>query len=95
MAIFSQDEIQTKIDQRRYNMTDPNRMVPYTLPKHIESKLLQLMKNLELETGSVDLIKTVDGKYYFLEVNPVGHYEIISYICNYNINREIAKYLTT
>ena len=93
MCIFSQKNKQTQIDFRKYDDEKPNRMVPYKLNKSIELKLLKLMKELKLNMGSIDLIKSINGKYYFLEINPVGQYDFVSYYCNYNIHMEIAKYL--
>ncbi|MDR6465924.1 grasp-with-spasm system ATP-grasp peptide maturase [Chryseobacterium sediminis] len=91
-AIFSQNDNQTKIDFRKYNDEKPNRKVPYNLPKNIEQKIHQLMQSLDLNSGSLDFIKN-DGKYYFLEVNPVGQFLGISVICNYLLEKEIADYL--
>jgi len=91
-AIFSQNDNQTKIDFRKYNDEKPNRKVPYNLPKNIEQKIHRLMQSLDLNSGSLDFIKN-DGKYYFLEVNPVGQFLGISVICNYLLEKEIADYL--
>ncbi|MDO9254630.1 MAG: hypothetical protein Q7U54_03885 [Bacteroidales bacterium] len=52
------------------------------------------MKKLKLNMGSIDIIKSIEGKYYFLEINPVGQYDFVSFHCNYNIHMEIAKYLS-
>lgn len=94
MAIFSQSSDSTKTDYRKYDFTNPNKYVPFQLPKFITGQILNLMKKLLLRTGSVDIIKSkLDNKYYFLEINPVGQFEILSTICNYNIEFEIAKYL--
>ncbi len=95
MAIFSQKDKQTKVDFRRYNFDTPNRAVPYQLPKHIEKKALQLMRIVGLNTGSIDILKSENGNYYFLEVNPVGQFGMVSEPCNYNLEYEIANYLTT
>lgn len=93
MAIFSQNQENTKTDFRYYNHTKPERCVPYQLPLSMERKLALLMKNLKLNTGSIDLIKDKQGKYIFLEVNPAGQFGMISQPCNYPIEKEIAKYL--
>lgn len=95
MAIFSQKDTKTKVDFRRYNHEKPNRTVPYQLPKDIEKKLIKLMKSLDLQTGSIDMLKSVSGEYYFLEVNPVGQFAMVSYPCNYNLEFEIANYLVS
>lgn len=94
MAIFSQNDKQTKTDFRKYNLTKPNRTVPYNLPEIIKKKICQLMEVLNLETGSIDLIKTKENEYYFLEVNPVGQFGMVSFPCNYFLEEKIAKYLT-
>lgn len=93
MAIFSQNDKQTRIDFRDYNMERPNRNVPYKLPEQQVIKLKKFMKTIGLNTGSIDLIKSEDGKYYFLEVNPVGQFGMVSIPCNYNCEKEVAKYL--
>ena len=73
MAIFSQQKESTSIDFRNYDVKNPNRYVPFSIPKSIESKLKLFMKKLDLKTGSIDLIVTPNDEYVFLEVNPVGH----------------------
>ncbi|WP_271769939.1 grasp-with-spasm system ATP-grasp peptide maturase [Aquimarina algiphila] len=93
MAIFSQLDPQTKIDFRNYNDEKPNRNVPYLLPEEIEIKIKRLMKELNLNTGSIDLIKTPDKKYVFLEVNPTGQFGFVSKPCNYYLEDVIAEEL--
>ncbi len=51
------------------------------------------MDNLGLDTGSIVLIKSKDDQWYFLEVNPVGQFGMVSYPCNYYLERKIAEYL--
>ncbi|MDR2237553.1 MAG: grasp-with-spasm system ATP-grasp peptide maturase [Chryseobacterium sp.] len=92
MAIFSQNDDQTKIDYRKYNNKIPNRNVPYTLPNNIEEKIKILMKELGLNSGSIDFIKK-GNQYYFLEVNAIGQFGNVSYYSNYNLHYEIAKIL--
>jgi ATP-GRASP peptide maturase of grasp-with-spasm system len=93
MAIFSQENQRTKVDFRNYDHARPNRCVPFNLPKHIEDSLNQLMQNLNLSCGSIDLIFTPKGDYYFLEVNPIGQFQWLSKNCNYYIERLIANKL--
>jgi len=94
MCIFSQGNNKTEIDFRNYDSRRPNRMIPYLLDQETERKIQNLMKDIGLNMGSIDLIKARNGKFYFLEINPVGQYDFVSYHCNYNIHREIAKFLT-
>jgi ATP-GRASP peptide maturase of grasp-with-spasm system len=93
MAIFSQSDNQTKVDFRNYNYKKPNRNIPYKLPFEIENKLSKLMNELGLKNGSIDLIKGIDNKYYFLEVNPVGQFGMTSHPCNYNLEHKIFEKL--
>jgi ATP-GRASP peptide maturase of grasp-with-spasm system len=94
MAIFSQADKKTDVDFRNYNYEKPNRNVPFILPQSIKAKLKNLMKKLKLNTGSIDMIVTPNDEYIFLEVNPVGQFGMVSYPCNYFLEREIAIYLS-
>jgi ATP-GRASP peptide maturase of grasp-with-spasm system len=93
MAIFSQNDEQTSVDFRNYNVKRPNRCVPFQLPKETERKLLLFMESANLDTGSVDLIYTPDGEYVFLEVNPMGQFHWLSENCNYYLEEFIANQL--
>ncbi|MCY0977978.1 grasp-with-spasm system ATP-grasp peptide maturase [Chryseobacterium wangxinyae] len=93
MAIFSQNDKKTTVDFRNYNFEKPNRTVPYTLPKDIEEKLQILMEELKLNCGSIDMIVSKNLQYYFLEVNPIGQFGMVSNPCNYHLEKEIVNYL--
>jgi ATP-GRASP peptide maturase of grasp-with-spasm system len=93
MAMFSQKDNQTKIDFRKYNFVVPNRTIPYQLPLKLEKVIIKLMKELNLNSGSIDFIKTKSGQYVFLEVNPVGQFGMTSYPCRYGIEKEMALFL--
>ncbi|MFA8299547.1 MAG: grasp-with-spasm system ATP-grasp peptide maturase [Hyphomicrobiales bacterium] len=93
MAIFSQEDEQTKVDFRKYNREKPNRTVPYQLPSSIENKLKAFMDKMQLNTGSIDMIVTPELEYVFLEVNPCGQYGMTSIPCNYYLDEKIADFL--
>ncbi len=93
MAIFSQSNQKTKVDFRNYDSETPTRKVPYNLPEDVKNKLINLMTNIGLNTGSIDIIVDPEGDYYFLEVNPVGQFGFLQEHTNYNIYREIAQFL--
>ena len=93
MAIFSQNDPQTQMDFRRYQFEKPNRYVPYKLPKVLEGQLSALMQALDLDTGSIDLIRASDGRFVFLEVNPVGQFGMVSVPCNYYLEKKVAERL--
>src|SRR5262249_7689684 len=91
-AIFSQSDNQTRTDYRKYNGQKPNRVVPYVLPEHLIKKLSDLFKKIGLNTGSVDLMVDLQNNYYFLEINPVGQFGVLSQVTNYQLEAEIAKW---
>lgn len=93
MAIFSQNDNQTTVDFRDYNNSKPNRTVPFKLHEVLEEKLTLLMKSLGLNSGSIDMIVTPENDFVFLEVNPIGQFGMVSYPCNYNLEKVIANYL--
>jgi ATP-GRASP peptide maturase of grasp-with-spasm system len=90
MAIFSQNDNKTSIDYRNYNKDKPNRTIPFKLPLHIEKKIVILMNRLGFDTGSIDFIVDVNQTFYFLEVNPVGQFGMVSNPCNYELHKIIA-----
>ncbi len=93
MAIFSQNNSKTRFDYRNYDRNFPNRNVPFNLPIEVERLSRKLMKTLHLNSGSIDFIYGDDDNFYFLEVNPVGQFGMVSNPCNYFIEKEIAEYL--
>lgn len=93
MAIFSQNDEKTKVDFRNYNHANPNRVVPFNLPKSILKKLKKFAIISNHDTGSIDLIHSKDNKYYFLEINPMGQFDWLSGNCNYYIEKNIAELL--
>jgi ATP-GRASP peptide maturase of grasp-with-spasm system len=93
MAIFSQLDTQTEVDFRRYNQSRPNKNSLFKLPQRIEDQLIAFMKSINLDSGSIDMIYTPDNNYFFLEVNPVGQFGMVSSPCNYYIEKFIAEYL--
>jgi glutathione synthase/RimK-type ligase-like ATP-grasp enzyme len=93
MAIFSQADARTAVDFREYNHDRPNRTVPYRLPAEVEAAVRRFMEAAGLETGSLDLVRTPDGRHVFLEVNPVGQLGMVAEPCNYPLYRRIAEHL--
>lgn len=93
-AIFSQNDEQTKVDFRNYNQARPNRTPPYQLPKEIEKKLHKLMQKLTIKCGSIDMVVNTKNEFVFLEVNPFGQFQQVSFPCNYYLELKVAEYLT-
>lgn len=92
MAIISQNNINTTVDYRNYDSSNPNRNLPIKLPIEIEKKIHQLMLKLDYNIGCIDLIYS-NSEYIFLEVNPVGQYGMISHPCGYNLEKIVAEKL--
>jgi ATP-GRASP peptide maturase of grasp-with-spasm system len=90
MAIFSQRDDQTRVDFRKYNYIKPNRTVPFRLPDDLEAKIVRLFALVKLNTGSADFIVDQQGRYFFLEINPVGQFSMVSVPCNYFLERQVA-----
>jgi len=91
MAIFSQNDAKTKVDFRNYNSDIPNRKVPFKLDQEQESKLKLLMETININCGSIDMIVTKDNSFYFLEVNPIGQFGMLSKPCNYSLEKIISQ----
>ncbi len=94
MAIFSQLDEHTKIDYRHYDNPKANHCVPFNLPTKIKHQLNAFMVDYGLNSGSIDMIVTPENEYVFLEVNPVGQFGMVSYPCNYYLEKKIASYLS-
>lgn len=93
-AIFSQNSKFTQQDYRNYDLDFPNRVLPYSLPKLISIKIINFINQIGLRVGSIDMILTHQNEYVFLEVNPQGQFLAISDYCNFNLGKELAKYIT-
>ncbi len=93
VAIMSQFNKKTQVDYRQYDYQKMNRIIPYKLPEDIEEKLKALTKSCNLNTGSIDIIRSMDNQFVFLEVNPIGQFGYNSRICNLYLEQKIAKFL--
>ncbi|TSD02816.1 MAG: hypothetical protein Athens071416_455 [Parcubacteria group bacterium Athens0714_16] len=72
--IFSQDTLSTTIDWRRDQHKIKLRQELATLDPNIERLCFQLLKQLNLIFGTIDMIVTPTGEHVFLEVNPNGQW---------------------
>lgn len=91
-AIHSQDSERTKGDWRRYDF-DNVKHEPFTLPKIISDKLINLLRVWGLGFGTIDLILTPDDEYVFLEINPNGQWLWIEQLTGMPIAKAIAETL--
>lgn len=58
------------------------------LPKNVQENIMKLMKKLDLNFGGIDLV-SVDGEYYFIEVNPTGEWRWLTQVANFPIDKAI------
>ena len=65
------------------------------LPKKIEQGLRQLQLSLGLKYGAIDMRRTPNGEYYFLEVNPAGQWLFVERGTGLPISQAMADYLIT
>jgi ATP-GRASP peptide maturase of grasp-with-spasm system len=92
-AYFTQSLSSTNVDSRKYDDTKRTPTVPFNLPLALKKKITELMNNLKLTTASLDLIKSQNDKFIFLEVNPQGQFGYLSHSSNFLIEKRIAEIL--
>ncbi len=89
-AVYSQSDDETKVDWRRKRLE----FVETRLPPEIQDLCVQLLKELNLGFGAIDLIKTLGGEYVFLEINPNGQWVWIENQTGQKISKAIIDYLS-
>lgn len=95
-AVDSQSLVGSTYDWRKEGRSLSKNWQAYKLPEDIEKKLLQLMAHFGLNYGAIDIIVTPDGRYVFLEINPVGEFFWMEvYPPNFPISKAIAEILLT
>lgn len=67
--------------------------IPFILPETEKQKILSMMSALNLNFGGIDLA-LVDGKYYFIEVNPTGEWGWLENSTGCEISKSIADALS-
>ncbi|MBL4648111.1 MAG: hypothetical protein JKY03_00140 [Aureispira sp.] len=65
----------------------------YQLDKKIKDKVIKLCKHFKLDLCTMDIIKSTDGAYVFLEINPDGVIEYYGYFLSVSIHERIFKML--
>ena len=90
VEIYSQKSETTKHDWRHYDDFKKTPYIPITLDDNVYKKLKNLMKNLGLVYGAIDMIKTPDDELIFLEVNANGRWYWIQELTKIDIAKDIA-----
>jgi hypothetical protein len=70
--LFTQEHAETTVDSRRYDVDV--RYDVARLPDDVAARCMALVKSYGLNFGAVDLIRTPDDRYVFLEINPNGQF---------------------
>jgi MvdC family ATP-grasp ribosomal peptide maturase len=89
-AIDASDTALGKTDWRRSSVGEIT-WEAYRLPNEIQQQITLLMQELGLTFGAIDIIKTPDNQYVFLEVNPVGEWGMLQRDLGFPIAENIAK----
>lgn len=69
------------------------RVTRFSLPDHIVEALRCLMGRLELDIACIDMVRTREDRWVFLEVNPNGQYFMDGMVCNEGLEKKIAETL--
>jgi glutathione synthase/RimK-type ligase-like ATP-grasp enzyme len=90
--IHSQESNHTRHDWRRYDHYETP-YLPHELPQDVAQRCVQLVEQLGLCYGAIDMVLTPDGRYVFLEINPNGQYLWIEYATGLPISDAICDLL--
>lgn len=92
VAIHSQIYEESQIDWRKGEVINlPHTVI--TLPVDVEHSCLRLVNELGLEFGAIDLIKTHDGDYIFLEINGNGQWAWIEQLTGLSLTGSLVDLL--
>ncbi|EAY27014.1 MvdC/MvdD family ATP grasp protein [Microscilla marina] len=90
--IPSQQSVSGRTDWRKDRQL-LGKITPYHLPDSVRLCLLKLMDFFKLNYGAIDLIRTPEGQYVFLEVNPAGEFCWLDEVFDHQIANAIAGVL--
>jgi len=71
------------------------RTEPAELPADVHCQLKVLMDRLGLVYGAIDMRRTPQGEYVFLEINTAGEFLFIEERTGQSISRALAEWLAT
>jgi glutathione synthase/RimK-type ligase-like ATP-grasp enzyme len=102
ITIVGEKVFAAAIDARRTSYPVDMRMAvgeatvsPMTLPGEVVSALRRLMDRLGLVYGAIDMRRSDDGAYYFLEVNPAGQWLFVESRTGLPISQAVADSLAS
>lgn len=88
--VDSQKDPETRNDWRKKKL----QFERAEIPTELRDMCIRLTKELNLQFGAIDLIKTPEGSYVFLEINPNGQWAWIETQTGYKISESIINQLT-
>lgn len=88
--IVSDQDCGVDIDWRRFK--DKLNYQIISLPKDVEKKCLQLVRELNLSFGGIDLV-LYKNVYYFIEINPTGEWSWLQQSTGFRYDKVIVKAL--
>lgn len=91
--IHSQEVAGAEHDWRRSSAADVPHL-PHALPNTITDRCVGLVRQLGLNFGAIDLIRTPDGRYVFLEINPNGQWLWVETLTGLPITDSLVRLLT-
>ena len=91
--ILSQERESSSIDWRATDYPDLKHE-PHVLPDEIAAKCHEMVRTLGLSFGAIDLVRTPEDDYAFLEINPNGEWLWLEYQLDFPIAQSIADWLT-
>ncbi|MCS3531245.1 MvdC/MvdD family ATP grasp protein [Chryseobacterium sp. JUb7] len=89
--IHSQDSDDSKVDWRVSQ--DGLKHSIYMLPEDISANCINLLRELDLNFGAIDLILNENGEYVFLEINPNGQWAWLEKLLGLDISGAIVNLL--
>ena len=95
-AIHSQEYNETEVDWRYWDLSDIDlRHEIIKLPLSLEDLCKKVTKYFNLKYSAIDLVKDVDGHYFFLEMNPNGQWPWIEKKTGHPIRDALIDCLST
>lgn len=92
IGIDATNEESGKVDFRRAEVFDLPHF-PLELPQRMNDACVQLVQELGLQFGAIDLIQTETDEYYFLEINPNGQWLWLEWMTEIPISKAICDLL--
>lgn len=88
------DSLPAEMPDWRILTVDQLKHSVYQLPSDIEKKCMELVQNLDLEFGAIDMAVDSNGDYVFFEINPNGQWAWLETVLDFPISAAIVDKLS-